>query len=202
MAVKLGKPARIFSLDTGRLHPETYQFIERVRKHYGICVEMFLPQPAAVERLVREKGLFSFYRDGHQECCQVLKVEPLQRALANLAAWITGQRHDQSPATRSQIPVIEFDPKLASRERRLVKFNPLANWSRAVLWNYIRKHRVPFHPLHQRGYASIGCQPCTRPILPGQQEREGRWWWEEEAKKECGLHGGNACELPESGPAR
>jgi len=202
MAVKLDTPVRIFSLDTGRLHPETYQFIERVRKHYGICVEMFFPQPAAVEKLVREKGLFSFYRDGHEECCAIRKVEPLRRALANLSAWITGQRRDQSPATRDHIAVFELDSAFSSPERRLAKFNPLANWSQAQLWNYIRTHRVPFHPLHQQGYSSIGCQPCTRPILPGQQERDGRWWWEDEVKKECGLHAGNGCAPPEKVTAR
>jgi phosphoadenosine phosphosulfate reductase len=195
MAVKIagndGRAFRVFSLDTGRLHAETYQFLDRVRKHYHIPVEVFFPQPEAVEKLVREKGLFSFYQDGHKECCGIRKVEPLVRALRPLRAWVTGQRKDQSPGTRAEVPVVQVDPTFGSPERPLVKFNPLANWTSGQVWAYIRENEVPYNALHERGFFSIGCEPCTRPINPGQHEREGRWWWEEETLKECGLHAGN-----------
>jgi phosphoadenosine phosphosulfate reductase len=175
MAAKLEKPFRVFTLDTGRLHPETYEFIERVRKHYGIALDILVPEPQAVEKLVREKGLFSFYRDGHEECCAIRKVEPLRRALAGLTAWITGQRRDQNPSTRGHLPAVQNDPTFNTSDHPLVKFNPLAGWSLAEVWAYIGRHRVPYHPLHEQGYLSIGCQPCSRPVLPGRQEREGRW---------------------------
>jgi phosphoadenosine phosphosulfate reductase len=191
MAAKIGGKFRVFSLDTGRLHPETYQFLEKVRDHYKIPVETFFPQPEAVQKLVQEKGLFSFYRDGHKECCGIRKVEPLVRALKPLKAWITGQRRDQSPGTRAEVPVVQLDPTFGSPERQLVKFNPLANWSSKDVWAYIRANDVPYNALHDRGFFSIGCEPCTRPVNPGQHEREGRWWWEEETMKECGLHAGN-----------
>jgi phosphoadenosine phosphosulfate reductase len=191
MAAKIGGSFRVFSLDTGRLHPETYQFLERVRERYGIRVETYFPEPEAVQRLVREKGLFSFYKDGHKECCGVRKVEPLVRALKPLRAWVTGQRRDQSPGTRAEIPVVQADPTFGSPERPLIKFNPLANWTSRDVWAYIREHDVPYNALHDRGFVSIGCEPCTRPVNPGQHEREGRWWWEEETMKECGLHAGN-----------
>ncbi len=195
MAAKLGADFRVFSLDTGRLHPETYQFIETVRDRYSIPIELFFPRAEDVAALVREKGLFSFYRDGHKECCGVRKVEPLRRALDGLDAWVTGQRRDQSPQTRARVPVVEADSVFGSEDRPLIKFNPLANWSSAQLWFYMRENDVPYNPLHERGFVSIGCEPCTRPVLPGQHEREGRWWWEDSTKKECGLHAGNVAEL-------
>lgn len=191
MASKLGAKTRLFTLDTGRLHSETYQYIEKVREHYGLSIEVFFPRPEAVEKLVREKGLFSFYQDGHKECCDIRKVEPLRRALSSLRAWVTGQRRDQSPGTRAQVPVIQVDPTFGSNGHQLIKFNPLANWSSKQVWSYIRENNVPYNALHDRGFVSIGCEPCTRAILPGQHEREGRWWWEEATKKECGLHAGN-----------
>ena len=191
MAVKIGGTFRVFCLDTGRLHAETYQFLERVREHYKIEIEAFFPQPEAVQKLVREKGLFSFYKDGHKECCGVRKVEPLVRALMPLKAWVTGQRKDQSPGTRADVPVVQVDPTFGSPERTLVKFNPLAHWTSKQVWAYIREHDVPYNVLHDRGFSSIGCEPCTRSTNPGQHEREGRWWWEEETMKECGLHAGN-----------
>ena len=191
MAAKIGGKFRVFSLDTGRLHPETYQFIDRVRRHYDLAVEVFFPQPEAVQKLVREKGLFSFYQDGHKECCGIRKVEPLVRALKPLRAWVTGQRKDQSPGTRAEVPVIQLDPSFGSPERPLVKFNPISHWTSKQVWAYIREQDVPYNPLHERGFVSIGCEPCTRPVHPGQHEREGRWWWEEETMKECGLHAGN-----------
>ena len=191
LASKIGGNYRVFSLDTGRLHPETYQLIDKVRERYGIPVEIFFPQVDAVQELVKEKGLFSFYQDGHKECCGVRKVEPLKRALGTLDAWVTGQRRDQSPSTRAKVAVAEVDPVFSQPDRELIKFNPLANWSSQQVWSYIRENDVPFNPLHERGFVSIGCEPCTRPVLPGQHEREGRWWWEDQTKKECGLHAGN-----------
>lgn len=193
LAVKLGGKFQVFSLDTGRLHPETYQFLDKVREHYDVPVEVFFPRPEEVEKLVREKGLFSFYKDGHKECCTVRKVEPLRRALHGLDAWVTGQRRDQSPSTRNQVAVAEID-RTFSNGRQLVKFNPLANWTSRQVWNYIRENNVPYNSLHERGFISIGCEPCTRSVLPGQHEREGRWWWEDATKKECGLHAANAGE--------
>jgi phosphoadenosine phosphosulfate reductase len=191
MASKTGAKFSVFSLDTGRLHPETYQFIEKVREHYRIPIEVYFPRPEAVEMLVREKGLYSFYRDGHKECCDIRKVEPLKRALAKLEAWVTGQRRDQSPGTRSAVPVMQPDSTFSTPDRHLVKFNPLANWTSNQVWDYIRQNQVPYNPLHERGFISIGCEPCTRAVLPGEHERAGRWWWEDATKKECGLHAGN-----------
>jgi phosphoadenosine phosphosulfate reductase len=191
MAVKAGGEFSVFSLDTGRLHPETYQFIDKVREHYGIPIEIYVPQAAAVEELVKAKGLFSFYKDGHKECCGIRKVEPLRRALRSLDAWITGQRHDQSPSTRTKVAVIETDPVFSSPDRDLIKFNPLAHWTSHDVWSYIHENNVPYNPLHEKGFISIGCEPCTRRVLPGQHEREGRWWWEDQTNKECGLHAGN-----------
>lgn len=191
MLSKLTERPRVFTLDTGRLHPETYRFIDRVREHYGIDIEIYSPRAEAVQDLVREKGLFSFYKDGHGECCGIRKIEPLGRALGQLDAWITGQRRDQSPSTRSEVPHVQSDTAFKGRGDTLIKYNPLANWSSKEVWDYIRMMEIPYNELHQRGFVSIGCEPCTRPVLPGQHEREGRWWWEEATQKECGLHVGN-----------
>ncbi|PIN13588.1 Phosphoadenosine phosphosulfate reductase [Handroanthus impetiginosus] len=189
-----GRPFRVFSLDTGRLNPETYKFFDEVEKHYGIRIEYMFPDAAEVQALVRSKGLFSFYEDGHQECCRVRKVKPLRRALKGLRAWITGQRKDQSPGTRSEIPVVQVDPVFEGLDGgagSLVKWNPVANVKGNDIWNFLRAMNVPVNSLHAKGYISIGCEPCTRPVLPGQHEREGRWWWEDAKAKECGLHKGN-----------
>ena len=191
MAFRIRQDIQVFSLDTGRLHPETYQFIERVRDHYGIPIETLFPDAAQVQTLVREKGLFSFYRDDHKECCGIRKIGPLRTKLLTLDAWITGQRRDQSPGTRAAIPVIQEDRAFARKGAGLTKYNPLANWTSAQVWHYIRANQVPYNPLHDRGFISIGCEPCTRPVGPGQHEREGRWWWEEATMKECGLHAVN-----------
>lgn len=187
MVRDLSDDVRIFCLDTGRLHPETYRFVEKVREHYDVEIEMMFPDPAAVQRMVREKGLFSFYREGHQECCAIRKIEPLRRRLADADAWITGQRRDQSP-TRSDVPVVQADAAFSTPENPLVKFNPLAGWTSAQVWAYIREYALPYNELHERGFVSIGCEPCTRPVAPHEHERAGRWWWEEATKKECGLH--------------
>lgn len=188
LAHRLTDNLQVFSLDTGRLHPETYEYIDTVRKHYQLDLEIMSPNQEALEKFVKQKGLFSFYEDGHKECCGIRKVEPLKRKLATLDAWITGQRKDQSPSTRSDVPVIEIDEGNSNEERKLIKFNPLAHWSSKEVWDYIRLSEVPYNPLHEKGFISIGCLPCTRPVLPNQHEREGRWWWEEETQKECGLH--------------
>lgn len=191
MAQQINPNVQVFSLDTGRLHAETYRFIERVRKHYNLKIDILSPDAEAVRQLVTEKGLFSFYEDTHQECCGIRKTEPLRKKLSQLDAWVTGQRKDQSPGTRAGIPVIQDDKVFARPGGRLVKFNPLANWSSQQVWDYIRALEVPYNELHDRGYISIGCEPCTRPVGPGQHEREGRWWWEDATKKECGLHAQN-----------
>ncbi len=187
MAVKSGKRFSVMTLDTGRLHPETYRFIDKVRAHYGIEIRALFPDAVRVESLVRKKGLFSFYQDGHGECCGVRKVEPLRRALKDYRAWLTGQRRDQSP-TRTNVAVFELDAAHAGPEGPLLKANPLAALSLADTWQYLRENQVPYNELHDRGFVSIGCEPCTRAIRPGEHERAGRWWWEEATKRECGLH--------------
>jgi phosphoadenosine phosphosulfate reductase len=198
MAAHMRPGIRVFTLDTGRLHPETYRFIEKVRERYDIALEVLAPERQALERLVNEKGLFSFYRDGHEECCAIRKVAPLRRVLASLDAWITGQRRDQNP-TRTELAEFEADLAFSAPGKALYKFNPLANWTSAQVWDYIEAYDAPYNELHARGYISIGCEPCTRPVLPNQHERAGRWWWEDAAKKECGLHKGNLAKGSEAG---
>lgn len=188
MATKLGLDFSVLCLDTGRLHPETYRFIDKVRVHYGIEIQVQSPQAIAVEQLVRKKGLFSFYDDGHHECCGVRKVEPLARALRGYSAWVTGQRIDQSPATRSDLEVIALDEGHEGVAGKLTKVNPLVHWTSDQVWQYIRSNGVPYNELHERGFRSIGCEPCTRATSPSEHERAGRWWWEDATKRECGLH--------------
>jgi phosphoadenosine phosphosulfate reductase len=185
MAAKLGLPFRVFCLDTGRLHPETYRFLDKVRTHYGIAIDLLFPEHALVTELVKKKGLFSFYDDGHGECCGVRKVEPLRRYLATTSGWVTGQRRDQSP-TRAEVPAVVWDRSHV--KDGIVKLNPLALWSSQEVWDYIRRNDVPYNELHDRGYISIGCEPCTRATRPGEHERAARWWWEEATQRECGLH--------------
>ncbi len=187
MAASISDNFSVFSLDTGRLHPETYEFIERVRDHYGVDIDILSPDAAALQNFVREKGLFSFRDDGHHECCGIRKVDPLQRYLITQDAWITGQRRDQSP-TRNEVAAVQADTAFTGRNGHLVKYNPLTDWRSADVWRYIRTNEVPYNPLHDRGFVSIGCQPCTRPVGPNEHERAGRWWWEEETQRECGLH--------------
>lgn len=194
MAHRAGLQFNVFSLDTGRLHPETYAYFELVREHYGVAIEMLMPEPQAVTDLVREKGLFSFYQDGHGECCGVRKIEPLRRKLRTLDAWITGQRKDQS-VTRTNLLLEQEDRAFSTKEHPLLKFNPLADWSSQDVWAYIRAQKVPHNELHDRGFVSIGCQPCTRAVGPHEHERSGRWWWEEANRKECGLHSQNVVRI-------
>jgi phosphoadenosine phosphosulfate reductase len=189
MAARLGLAFRVFCLDTGRLHEETYRFIDRVRAHYGVDIELLVPDGQPLEAFVRTKGLFSFLEDGHAECCGVRKIAPLQRVLSGLSAWATGQRRDQSPSTRGTVEVVELDTSFKGLEDApLIKLNPLAHWSSEQVWQYIRAERVPYNELHDHGFVSIGCQPCTRPTRPGEHERASRWWWEEATQRECGLH--------------
>ena len=188
MAAKITSNLQVFSIDTGRLHSETYQFLQQVREYYQIDLEILFPDAQQVEEFVKEKGLFSFYEDNHKECCGIRKVRPLRRKLATVDAWITGQRKDQSPDTRANIPVIQHDGAFSTADHQLIKFNPLANWTSEQVWQYIRHFKVPYNPLHAKGFVSIGCEPCTRAVLPNQHEREGRWWWENAADKECGFH--------------
>ncbi len=191
MAVNIRKDIQVFTLDTGRLHAETYRFIEKVRKHYQVNIEILSPDKALLDPFVKEKGLFSFYQDNHQQCCGIRKVEPLRRKLSQLDAWITGQRKDQSLDTRQDIPEVQIDSTFSGDKKQLVKYNPLLNWNSAQVWDHIEAYQVPYNELHEKGFISIGCEPCTRAVLPNQHERSGRWWWESEDKKECGLHAGN-----------
>ena len=188
------KSVPVFCLDTGRLHAETYRFLETVREHYPVTLEVLSPDAGDLARLVREKGLFSFLRDGHAECCAIRKIEPLRRRLAGLDAWITGQRADQS-VTRADLPVEQDDLAFSTPDHAIVKFNPLSAWTGTDVWDYIRRRAVPYNPLHDQGFRSIGCEPCTRPVGPHQHEREGRWWWENPADKECGLHAQNVAPI-------
>jgi phosphoadenosine phosphosulfate reductase len=177
-------PIRIFTLETGRLHKETLGMLDRIREVYGYEVEPFRPDTAAVDAYVQQSGLNAFYDsvEMRKECCRIRKVDPLNRALAGQRAWITGQRRAQS-ATRTELNVQEDDAA-----HGMAKFNPLADWSEEDVWHYIRSNDVPYNPLHDRGYPSIGCEPCTRAIQPGEDVRAGRWWWENPESKECGLH--------------
>lgn len=187
MAHRLGWKPRVVTLDTGRLHPETYRFLEEVRSFYKIDIELLFPEAAALKNLIQTKGLFSFYEDGHEECCSIRKVAPLRQRLASETAWVTGRRRDQSPS-RAEVAVVEADPQFEGATAPLVKVNPLANWSSEQVWGYIRLMELPYNELHDLGFISIGCEPCTRSVGPNQHEREGRWWWEEVTMKECGLH--------------
>ena len=177
-------PIGIFTLETGRLHAETLAVLDRIKETYGFDVELFRPQPQAVEQYVQQNGLNAFYDsvEMRKECCRIRKVEPLQRALSGKKAWLTGQRRSQS-STRATLDVQEYDAA-----HGLAKFNPLADWSEEDVWHYIRSNDVPYNALHDKGYPSIGCEPCTRAIQPGEDVRAGRWWWENPESKECGLH--------------
>jgi phosphoadenosine phosphosulfate reductase len=194
--VESGAAIEVFVIDTGRLHAETLALLDTVRRRYGIELAVWRPDAAAVDAYVGAHGLNGFYDSValRHECCRLRKVEPLARALAGRSAWLTGQRRAHGP-DRAQLALREHD-----EARGIAKFNPLALWSDAQVWDYARDHGVPTNPLHQRGYPSIGCEPCTRAIRPGEPMRAGRWWWEEEgAKKECGLHlhGGAAAKVIE-----
>jgi phosphoadenosine phosphosulfate reductase len=180
-----GNDFRVFTLDTGRLNQETYDCMAAVRERYGVQIEVFFPEAGAVQKLVRENGVNLFYDSVEQRksCCLVRKVEPLNRALKNLDAWMTGLRREQA-ISRADVRKIELDRDHGD----IVKINPLADWSHDEVWGYIRKHDVPYNRLHKQGFPSIGCAPCTRAVKPGEDLRAGRWWWENSNSKECGLH--------------
>jgi len=182
---KIKPQVTIFTLDTGRLPEETYELMDRIRKHYGVEIVSFFPDRVAVEKLEREKGFYSFRQsvENRKECCGIRKVEPLNRALAGLEAWITGLRREQA-VTRADLPKVEAD----AAHGGIAKINPIADWTTEQVWDYIRKNQVPYNPLHDRNYPSIGCAPCTRAVRPGEDIRAGRWWWELPENKECGLH--------------
>jgi phosphoadenosine phosphosulfate reductase len=189
MAVKNDMPFSVFCLDTGRLHGETYEYLDAVKNHYGVSIEIFTPSPLLLEPFINEKGLNSFLKDGHSECCGIRKVEPLGRALKNRKAWATGLRRDQSPATRGDLKYAEYDESHPGIDGRpLLKINPLLDWTSQQVWDYIRVNEIPYNSLHDIGFRSIGCQPCTRASRPGEHERAARWWWEDSTKRECGLH--------------
>ena len=177
-------PIRIFSLETGRLPTETLALLAEVNQHYGTEITLYTPDANAVAAYVANHGLNGFYDsvELRKSCCHIRKVEPLGRALAGKRAWLTGQRRAQS-TTRSELAVQERDAA-----HGLEKFNPLADWSEADVWYYLRRHQVPYNALHDQGYPSIGCAPCTRAVQPGEDIRAGRWWWETPESKECGLH--------------
>ena len=190
--------ARIFALDTGRLNEETYEAAEAVRKRLGVRIRWHFPDRAAVEALERSKGLYSFREslENRRECCRIRKVEPLGRALSSVRAWITGQRRAHG-VTRQELPVAEVD----TAHGGILKFNPLADWSDDDVREFIRARGLPYNRLHDAGYPSIGCAPCTRAVGPGEDSRAGRWWWESPEHKECGLHarGGGAAPEREGG---
>lgn len=185
MLWRLTDSPNVFFLDTGRLHQETYDVLERVRDRYGIRIQTYFPQTQAVEELMRNRGANSFYASvaDRKECCRIRKVEPLSRALEGSAAWMTGLRREQSP-TRAGLSLFERDEAHGG----ILKISPLLEWSQDQVWSYIRANNVPYNELHDRGYPSIGCVPCTRPVQPGEDIRAGRWWWEPPEHKECGLH--------------
>jgi phosphoadenosine phosphosulfate reductase len=182
LRLKLG--IEIFTLDTGRLHADTLNVISAIRERYGYDVRVFRPDPAAVAEYVERLGRDAFYEsvELRKRCCHIRKVEPLERALAGKQAWITGQRRDQA-ATRAGLNVREYD-----EARGIVKFNPLADWTEGEVWDVIRERDIPYNALHDQGYRSIGCAPCTRPTVAGEDVRAGRWWWELRDARECGLH--------------
>jgi phosphoadenosine phosphosulfate reductase len=182
--LRAGLAIEIITLDTGRLHPETLDVVQRVQERYGYAIRVYRPNPVAVENYVRDFGVDAIYQsvDLRTRCCQIRKVEPLNRALAGKTAWVTGLRRAQS-VTRKDLPLQELDATYG-----ILKFNPLAEWSEREVWDYIRANGVPYNPLHDQGFRSIGCAPCTRPTAAGEDLRAGRWWWENPENKECGLH--------------
>jgi phosphoadenosine phosphosulfate reductase len=185
IAMEMKLPIGIFALDTGRLNEETYDVAEALADRYGLAIEWFFPRHEAVEKLLKEKGPFSFRcsLENRHECCHIRKVEPLGRALKGVAGWITGLRREQS-VTRGSLAPVEIDEINGG----ILKINPLLEWTESDVWKYAEERRIPTNRLHRQGYPSIGCAPCTRPVAPGEHPRAGRWWWENPEHKECGLH--------------
>lgn len=184
MMASIDPDSTIFTLDTGRMFPESYDVIERTIARYKIKIGIFFPERAAVEKMVNENGINLFYEsiENRKLCCHIRKIEPLNRALKGLDVWISGLRRSQS-VTRTEIKTVEWD-----ENHQMIKVNPLINWSEEQVWEYIKLKNIPYNRLHDQGFPSIGCQPCTRAVQPGEDVRAGRWWWESEHHKECGLH--------------
>lgn len=188
MIVKIDPGTKIFTLDTGRMFPETYEVLDETNKKYDIKIEIFFPDYEQVEEMVQEKGINLFYEsiENRKRCCHIRKIEPLKRAFKGLDVWICGLRKDQS-VTRFFTQTVEWD-----EANGLIKINPLIDWNQKDVWNYIKDHEIPYNKLHDKGFPSIGCQPCTRAVEPGEDVRAGRWWWEQPEQKECGLHSGRS----------
>lgn len=184
MIAGIDKTASLFTLDTGRLFYETYDLMQETNDKYGVNIKVMFPDKDAVEQMVNEKGINLFYKsvENRKLCCHIRKVEPLQRAFKGLDAWICGLRREQS-VTRKEDQLVEWDAN-----NGLIKINPLIDWTEKQVWDFIKENNVPYNKLHDEGFASIGCQPCTRAILPGEDVRAGRWWWENPNTRECGLH--------------
>lgn len=184
MILKIDRNAHIFTIDTGRLFAETYLLIDKTNMKYNVKLDIYFPDHQNVEDFYKKNGVNSFYEsvEKRKECCKVKKIEPLLRALSGLDVWICGLRHEQS-VTRTGVQLIEWD-----EANKLIKINPLANWSEADVWTYIKTNQVPYNKLHDKGFPSIGCQSCTRAVEEGEDIRAGRWWWENPEHKECGLH--------------
>ena len=184
MIFKVNKNSRVFTLDTGRLHSQTYKVMDETNLKYGVKIEIFFPKYEDVQNLYKSQGVNGHFEsiENRKNCCNIRKIEPLKRALKDVNIWITGLRATQS-VTRESMPLIEWDDNF-----KVVKINPLINWSEEEVWDYIKENRVPYNKLHDMGFPSIGCEPCTRAIKDGEDIRAGRWWWEDPAHKECGLH--------------
>ena len=182
--LKQDKNATIFTLDTGRLHPETYDVMDATNLKYGVKIDVFFPLNEKVQELYQTQGINGHYEsiENRKNCCNIRKIEPLKRALKGLDVWITGLRAAQS-VTRVDMPLVEWDENF-----KVIKVNPLINWSEENVWDYIKTNKVPYNKLHDKGFPSIGCAPCTRAIKDGEDIRAGRWWWENPEHKECGLH--------------
>ena len=184
MISKINKSTKIFTLDTGRVFPETYDLIDRTSKRYKIPIQVYFPDAKQVEEMVNEKGINLFFEsiENRKLCCHIRKIEPLKRAFKGLDVWICGLRRDQS-ITRTDVQIVEWD-----EANGLIKLNPIVDWTEEEVWDYIKENRVPYNRLHDKGFPSVGCQPCTRAIEEGEDTRAGRWWWENPETKECGLH--------------
>ena len=184
MMVKINKNPHIFTLDTGRLFPETYSLIDKTNMHYDIKIRVYFPDFRMVEEMVSTDGINLFYEniENRKYCCRIRKLKPLSRAFTGLEAWICGLRREQS-VTRQDMKLVEWD-----ETNRLIKVNPLITWTEQQVWDYIHAHHVPYNRLHDNGFPSIGCQPCTRAVNTGEDARSGRWWWESPEHRECGLH--------------
>ena len=184
LMLKENKNATIFTLDTGRLHPETYDVMDATNLKYGVKIDVFFPLNEKVQELYQTQGVNGQYEsiENRKTCCNIRKIEPLKRALKDVEIWVTGLRAAQS-VTRVDMPLVEWDENF-----KVIKVNPLINWSEENVWDYIKTNKVPYNKLHDKGFPSIGCAPCTRAIKDGEDIRAGRWWWENPEHKECGLH--------------